>query len=350
MKRIITVCVMALMACGTALADRFVTMATAKHLTITTTDGTTYYYIVGNQLPATILMKDGQLCLDHDTFAPSDVKSLRVKDIEQFILDEDSTTFDINYTVDHGMLVLRRTMPVGQWSSLVLPVSLTVAQVRDAFGYEARVATVRGLRQADYAAIDIETETPGADDEVLIEANKHYLLMPSREPDLAAGRRGAGLANRPYGPLYLVPNVTQATRKRQPDAVSIHNDEVSLMLRGTYVTRDGSGLQTRRLFGGVNPVYLLNDEGAFGQYTDSVATKAFTSWFSDVSQTPKPLQFYIDGVTANATQIAQIPVGAATTDDETVFDMQGRPVGRMGHTAGLRPGIYVKGGRKFIVK
>ena len=335
-------------------ADRYTSLATAKHLMVTTTSGATYYYIVSSMDPIVAHLADGQVVLGSDAFAPDDIKSIMVRNIEQYILDEDSITFDRNYAVEHGMLLLRRSMTVGQWNSLVIPVSLTAAQVRDAFGDETKVATLRGFRQDDYSAVDLETITPAGDSEVLIEAHKHYVVMPSREPDLAEGKRGIQLTGRPRGPIYLIPDVTQKSGTRQPSTVTSRSDDSShsLTLRGTYTLRDGSTALTRKIFGGKNPLYLLNDEGRFEQHTDSVLVKAFTSWFADMSDTPQQLTFYVDGVSATTDQIAQMPF-VPQGGDQTVYDLQGRPVARAEGGArpeGLRPGIYVHNGRKIIIR
>ena len=351
MKRLITACVLMLMTALTVSADRYTTLAGAKHLAITTADGTTYYYIVANQMPTALRLDNGQLSIGSFTLAAADVKSIRVKNIEQYILDEDSTTFNSDYTVEGGLLVLRRTMTQGQWNSLVLPVSLTVEQVRGAFGDDVAVATITGLRQNEQTAIDLTTITPGDDGDILIEANKHYLVNPSREADVQAGRRGALLKAKPMGPFYLIPGVTQGKSKRQPDITSLRSEDntVSVMVRGTFTNRNGSSLSNRKLYGGYNPIYMVDEEGLIAHYNDSVAAKAFTSWFSDMSPKAQQLTFYIDGVTANATQIAQMPMGPKT-DDDAVYDLQGRRVACQAADVRLRPGLYVVGGKKIIIK
>jgi hypothetical protein len=38
------------------------------------------------------------------------------------------------------------------------------------------------------------------------------------------------------------------------------------------------------------------------------------------------------------------------TDKDAIFTADGRLVSNDGKTAGLRPGLYIKGGKKFVVK
>ena len=83
--------------------------------------------------------------------------------------------------------------------------------------------------------------------------------------------------------------------------------------------------------------------------TDSVLVRAFSSWFIDLAQQPRQLRFYIDGISEDLTAITP-----ATTNpiplksDDRIFDLQGR---LMGNQQSILPkGIYVRNGRKFIIK
>ena len=172
-------------------ADRWTSLIYARYLTIATGNGATYYYLAGSSEAATMQLKDGQVVVRRDTFDIADIKSMRIKDIDKFILDEDSTKFG-SYSVSHGMLALRRTLSQHQWNSLVLPVSLTGTQVRDAFGQDAMLATVRGFRDGETAIVDYETIDLNTD-EVVMQANQHYIIWPTREPDLAADKKATAL-------------------------------------------------------------------------------------------------------------------------------------------------------------
>lgn len=331
-------------------ADRWTSLVYARYLTITTGNGATYYYLAGSSEAATMQLKDGQVVVRRDTFDIADIKSMRIKDIDKFILDEDSTKFG-SYSVSHGMLALRRTLTQRQWNSLVLPVSLTGTQVRDAFGQDAMLATVRGFRDGETAIVDYET-IDLSNEEVVMHANQHYIIWPTREPDLAAEKKATALEGRPQGPFYLIPDVTLPA-KQSPKSVtySSSNRETTISQRGTYYLKDGSSVTNRKLHGGTHPVYTYGDNGLIDLHTDSVLVKAFTSWFIDLSNEAVVLQFYIDGISEGLSAITPITAGSMPgKDDDRVYDLQGRLVGRWAGTPQLPKGIYVRNGRKFIIK
>lgn len=333
-----------------ASADRWTSLIYARYLTLTTTSGATYYYIAGNSDAATMHLRGTEVVVGRDTFGLADIRSMRIKDIDKFILDEDSLKYG-GSAVSHGMLALRRTLTQNQWNSLVLPVSLTGTQVRDAFGEDAMLATVRGFREGETAIVDYETIGLNTD-EVVMQANYHYIIWPTREPDLADGKKATTLEGRPQGPIYLIPDVTVAA-KQLPKSVSFSskNRETTISQRGTYYIKDGSSVFNKKLDGSSRPVYVFGDDGLLAMHTDSVLVKAFSSWFIDLSSEPGVLQFYIDGVSEGLTAIDPLTVSsAARKDDDRVYDLHGRLMGRQRDDLQLPKGIYVRNGRKFIVK
>ena len=330
-------------------ADRWTSLIYARYLALTTTKGATYYYLACSAEAATMHLKGTYVVVGRDTFATTDIRSMRIKDIDKFVLDEDSTTFG-NYAVSHGMLALRRTLTPQQWNSIVLPVALTGTQVRDAFGQDAMLATVRGFRQGETAIVDYETIGLDTDD-VVMEANQHYIVWPTREPDLPADKRATALEGRPQGPFYLIPNVSMAA-KQTPKTVTLNSEgrETTLSQRGTYYIKDGSSVYNRKLHGGTRPVYAFGNDGLIGMHTDSLLVKAFSSWFVDLTSEPAVIQFYIDGIGQSLTGIAQTAASPAMRqDDDRVYDLQGRMVGRQADVPQLPKGIYVRNGKKFII-
>ena len=332
-------------------ADHLSTMLGAKHLVVTLNSGTTYHYIVSTESVPVFALGQTEVVIQHDTFSKADIKSIRLKNITRFLLDEDSTSFGNNYAVDNGMLAFRRTLTVGCWGSIVLPVSLTGAQVRYAFGDDAMLATVRGFREDDNATVDYETIALDTD-EVVLKSGEHYLIRPSREPDVAANKTvflATGL--RATGPLYLIPEVSLAL-KQSPGIKGVKSADgtTNLIQRGTYTVKDGSST-TNQLLTSKNPVYTLGDDGLFSVHTDPVLVKAFSSWFYDMSSEPHTISFYVDGVSINPTGIGAVANSHdALQADNRIYDLRGRVVGRDGDGQQLPKGIYVKNGKKFIIR
>ena len=331
------------LAMGSFAATRPLALLGAKNLVITTKAGVTYYYIVSSNDTPMLHREGAQLVVGRDTFRLADIKAMRFKSMPRFVLDQDSTAFAGNYAVDHGLLALRRNMQAGQWNSLIVPVDLTAEQVTDAFGDDTRLATIRGLRDGNSTLLDFETidlkTNPGA---VVMKAGQHYVVNPSRQPDYAEGQRAASSwgNGRPYGPLYLIPNVSMAAGQKKPRSKTSFegtNYESYVQATGSYYQHNvGAGN------------FLLNADGRMEQVQETTPQPGFTSFFADHrADTSTPLRFYIDGIDEDITATTGIHALMATPSDqaEAIFDLHGRRLNSV-----PQKGIYVKNGKKYIVK
>lgn len=332
-------------------------LTSAKNLTLTTTDGTTYYYLVSSEQNPRMYLGDS-IRIGADTFHFSQIQSMRFRSLPRMILSEDSTTFDKTLTWDHALLALNRGLVVGKWNSVIFPFDLTGEQLLDAFGDEASLAGVRGLREANETIVEFQTMELHTS-EVVLQANQHYLLRPSREADVESGRNLYNFTSGPIaGPIYLIPNVSMKA-SQNPRLQTIQNEDGTrkARFRGTYLKLDDSVVQGRivrnkRIAAGM---YLLDEEGNMRQTEDSTVVGAFRSWVEDLSSDDEqPIKFYIDGVNEYLTVVADgveeiaapLPPFDSRTREEGIFDLSGRrmPQGR------LPKGIYIINGRKVAIK
>jgi hypothetical protein len=351
MKKRLLVCLLLATSCAMlSAADRYRTLLNAKHLTLTTQQGNTYYYIISaDEMPMMRLGGD-RVVVERDTFAVSDIRGMRLRTIPRFVLDEDSLTFGRDYAVDHGLLALRRTLLLNRWNAIVLPVELTGKQVREAFGDDAQVAQVRGFREGSNTTVDYELLSLDTREPVML-ANCHYIIRPTREPDLEAGKTAPLFGSvRPEGPLYLIADATLET-KQAPTIQTLRSDDRSakLAVQGTYVVRGGQSSTNLKLPPGV---YSFGDDGTISQSTDSVAAKAFSSWFVDTSDEPHAYSFYIDGINENLSTIEGIHNSQFRIQNSefTIYDLNGRKVSGRLPNGQLKKGIYIINGKKVIVR
>ena len=354
---LLTVAVMLVPFAAQGQTSRMSALVGAKNLMVTTTSGTAYYYLVSSNDYQMLRLKDGVITIGDDVFAVSDIQSIRFHALPHFIFDEDSTTYDRTLAVDHGLVALRRSFVVDKWNSLVLPMSLTTEQVIGAFGEGTEVAKPRGLREDDATAVELQTVemTPGAE---VIQANYHYLIRPRREPDLAAGKLNTTFKSgtRLYGPIYLIPNVSMKSKASPRIQSFTSGDEsVKVRFRGTYLKLDdsvveGAYIRNKRIEPGT---YMLGDDGQMHQNVEAAEVKAFCSWVDEISDEQHSLTFYVDGEAIIADGIADLKQSAphGTNDTDGIYDLGGRRVGTTPlSAAGLKPGIYVVGGRKVVIK
>ena len=267
---------------------------------------------------------------------------MRLEIPQKFMLNEDSTTFT-PYNVEFGLLALRRTLLLNKWNTLVVPVSLSGRHVLDAFGEGTLLASYKDIiemeaeAQVNFSTINLETN------EVVVQPGVHYLIRPTREPDIAVGATSTvnyGTARVP-GPAYLLEGATMTTNNKVPQFKSVRSDQdnVRFRLRGSYTQCEGN----------MKPVdvFVINDDGNLALSADSVAAKGFSSWMQlsrNTNQTS--ICFYVDGVslTGDLTEIANVVVGKDANMREKVYDLQGRRV--------LYPkrGLYIINGKKVYVK
>lgn len=341
------------------------TLMSAKNLTIATKGGQTYYYLVSNaSFPIIRLQTAAKVQVANDEFDRDDISSMRFRSLTRFVLDEDSTSFDRTMLVDHGLMALRRSLKVGLWNSIVLPVSLTGSQITDAFGEGTEVCVPRGFREGDNTVVEFELLDLATND-VVTKANNHYLIRPTREADVAEGSTLTNFltGQRLQGPLYFIPNASITKANSTPVMQNLKSDDeqAQIRFRGTYTKLDGSVLSAtgRTVMNKkIGPdAYVMTDDGGMLHTTDSTEVKAFTSWILDMSVEPKELTFFIDGVAMDLTGIADLQqfAGGKTSTDPAVYDMSGRRIAAnrdefMRQSAARRPGVYIISGKKVVIK
>ena len=374
MKRLNIFILIASMACavtasaqeatGPRRATRQSTLLNAKNMVVTTNKGATYYYFVTSEESPVMHLGDGTVRIGADEFRRQDIKGIRFRSLGRAVLDEDSTVFDKTRTLDHSLLALRRTLNTGRWNSLVLPFDLTGTQLIDAFGEGTEVAQPRGVAEDGQAVLEFNTLDLQTD-EVVMRANYHYLIRPTREPDVEADRRLYNfVSGQLYGPIYLIPNVSmKANQSARLQTLQNEEGTVKVRLRGTYLKLDDSVTQGRIIRNKrVTPgTYLMNDEGQMEQTQDSTVVAAFRSWIEDVSPEPQTLRFYVDGVGEDITSdIYHLPIYDSSFNhseqSEAVYDLSGRHMVNGKWSNGkwsngkLPKGLYIRNGRKFIIK
>ena len=321
-----------------AQTSRIALLQSARNLEITSGGKTSHHLVTSNE-SVKLYVKGGQLIHGRDTLDMAST-TLRLKTPARFAIDEDSTAFG-KQGADHGLLAFRRSMNVGRWNSLVVPFSLTGSQVTDAFGEDCQLAaptaiTATGSSPAvEFQLVDLQT------DDVVLAANQHYLIKPSREPDIAEGSQTSVVygSGKVAGPVYAIPGVSMESGQ-SPRYQSLRSDDktVTLRIRGYYYTQEVSP--------GTKPRYVISDEGHVTPLTEPVVQKGFRSYFEDGSaEEHGPLRFYIDGIGEDLTDVTGLAsVSADDSGDDTVYDLQGRRVARPAK------GLYIIGGKKVYVK
>ena len=302
------------------------------------------------------------------------------------ILDQDrdnlSYILDINEPLQNKTLRLNKTFTAHKWNTFVLPVNLTLKQLRDAFGPSTRLAQLEKLTESgiQFQSVDF---TGKADDYVALEAYKPYLIIPEKAEGQAAEytsvyvKTGASAAEYMRVKIaanhFVIPKVSlsvedlkKVDQKTWATAVSESTDGKmeawGTLARtfGTEATQDDKGKWT---FTDKN--IITDRDNLIGSYffangkmyhSDKRVRglRGFSCWFKPAEGAQKNAQFTLDGVTQSGTTALD---DIFTDGEQTVsrfangiYNLNGQLVKQGNSTAGLPSGMYIVNGKKCIVR
>ena len=312
---------------------------------------------------------------------------------EDLVLDE--LRGDLEYlkngiTYKNRVLRLAKTFKQNRWNSFVLPVDLTVKQLRDAFGGTVRLAKFNALTATE---LQFETVTLDgkADKDIALEAYQPYIIFPAKtmednnnSPYTATIAKNGSTEN-PYkvtiqAQRFEIPGVTFKTNASNENDLSNMDDYWTTKLThnvgtitayGTFVRtfdpdakQDDSGkwsFSSRR--GEIIPGYdnlvgsyfFDNGDVYYTENPEKVrGLRGFSCWFKPNTNNGKKPAVYLDGVKQDAelTSIGELIVGPEAANrygkNNGVYNLQGQRVGNT--TEGLPSGIYIVNGRKHVVR
>ena len=310
---------------------------------------------------------------------------------EDLVLDE--LRGDLEYlkngiTYKNRVLRLAKTFKQNSWNSFVLPVDLTVKQLRDAFGGTVRLAKLNALTATE---LQFETVTLDgkADKDIALEAYQPYIIFPAKtmednnnSPYTATIAKNGSTEN-PYkvtiqAQRFEIPGVTFKTNASNENDLSNMDDYWTTKLThnvgtitayGTFVRtfdpdakQDDSGkwsFSSRRgeiIPGYDNLVgsYFFDNGNVYYSDTKERGLRGFSCWFKPNTNNGTKPAVYLDGVKQETelTAIGELIVGPEAANrygkNNGVYNLQGQRVGNT--TEGLPSGIYIVNGHKHVVR
>lgn len=213
---------------------------------------------------------------------------------------------------------LNRKLVKGAWNTICLPFDVSKAQAMSAFGADVRIAALKEESKGN--TLEFEDKTTEG-----IKASVPYLIMPS---DVKADN------------LYEFYNVNiKAENAAHAAAVSTMD---GFVFKGIYnevdITQDINNTGITNSFAA-----FLGANNTLFKAKSGSTTKGFRAYFGiPNSVAASALHVVIDG---NATSIKNINCGVVESDD-AVYNLQGQRV----DARGLMPGLYIKAGKKFVVR
>lgn len=198
------------------------------------------------------------------------------------VLDEDST-LNVTKTYKNARMLLHRTFTKSAdnnkkgWNSIILPVDMTAAQVKEAFGDSVQMAKFDRLEDnwIKFSTVNV------AGDNVVLEKNTPYIIYPTKEP----------LGN--YS--YTIDGVTKILDGHVYVANGINYDDQTSELEHTVT---GIGMTYTGSYS--KPTAVSKDSYMFSK-GDLVHTnkdhnvKAYRCWLKEDASSGKMLMFSLDG-------------------------------------------------------
>ncbi len=291
-----------------------------------------------------------------------------------------------------GSLSLARTLKKNQWNSFSMPIPLTGEQIRNAFGDDASLLelhSIGGLSHnsniIDFQSVGLKPMDPFMP---VVVPGKFYLLKPTVDPVEGLDPRGLVYNYYDLGRNFFTVNTDINDGKKEdnptyykhyildPDVMSA-SEHLQSWNGSELVTggdNDGDacvsyvrtpGYSTFAVTNGIYNGSLATDDlyAPLGSYVMSnnriyeinkdTRLKGFRGWIklsNSVFAETSEAKISVNGVVDidGSTGIGTITVVSEPDNDNTsIYDLGGRKVGNTG--SGLSKGIYIAGGKKYMV-
>lgn len=273
------------------------------------------------------------------------------------ILDEAQTSMDyISSQVETGIaktLILKRTMTPGIWNSITLPVSLTAAQFKTAFGEQAKLSKLKGQDETIPTRIDFTAVDLSDNDKIVISPNSLYIMKPTRGANVTTGSYSkiisASSTITVQAPYYVINNIsleqTPEAEFKETSKITTTSDN-KLQFCGTQIKHTSNHVPSYS--------YVLGANDGKWYYTQhDLPIKGFRCWIATGSEAQaKRIAFFIDGESAETTGVEAILTnGLGQSVSSDVYSLDGQIVRKNATSLeGLPKGIYIVNKKKYIVK
>ena len=310
----------------------------------------------GAKLNVGIKVEDSYKPLDWTVFDNFQLKYCGDNDM---ILDESQAS--IAYLNKQGLqttnaytLILKRTLTPGQWASITLPVNLTAAQFKTAFGDQAKLSTFEGQDNTLKLRLRFKTVDLSNDNDVVLKANTLYIMKTTRAATVATGSYEKTLSDNSKltisAPYYTINNVVPVnltpseTFKEAAKASSTVNGTVQFC--GSFVSKTG--------FIPAQSYVIGAKDGKWYYTNKALNVKGFRSWIEINSAAPaKGLSIFVDDedVTGAVTGIEGVVAAERISVKTPVYNLQGQKVAENDSQLNTLPaGVYIVNNKKVLVK
>lgn len=252
------------------------------------------------------------------------------------ILDEDKT-LDVKKTYTGAKMLLHRTFTQSadnvkkKWNSIILPVDMTAAQVKEAFGDGVQMAKFDRLENnwIKFSTVDV------AGDDVVLKKNTPYIIYPTKVP----------LGNYSYtidretktlnGPVYVANGIN-------------YDDQTSAMthtVNGTGMTYTGS-YDSKTV---VSADSYMFSKGDLVHTSKEHTVKAYRCWLKEDAPSGKMLMFSLDGNGMGGTTGIHVIEENKQNTNTGIYNLGGVRM-NTNNVDKLPKGVYIINNKKVVIK
>lgn len=242
----------------------------------------------------------------------------KIDETETITLNETATNNNIEAKTGVNV-TLKRSMVENEWNTICLPFNVTAEQAKTAFGEGVMIAQLNknsSGNKLSFSNVDA------------IVASTPYLIKPTIAAP-ADGYKFEGVTINDDGKGNVAPNVV--------------NTNSYLAFVGIYNTVDVTNNVIEVLNNNYYAAFLGANNTIFKAKNDGGKMKGFRAYFAIPNNVAaSALCVMVNGTTTSIKSIN----GAVVESNAPVYNLQGQRV----DGSNLTPGIYVKAGKKFVVK
>lgn len=252
------------------------------------------------------------------------------------VLDE-RKTLDVKKSYKNARMLLRRTFTKSAtdtkkgWNSIILPVDMTAAQVKYAFGDEVQIAKFDRLENnwIKFSTVNVDV------DGVVLEKNTPYIIYPTKEPlKNYSYKSDGGVTEILDGPVYVVDGINYDDQ----------TSEQKYTVNGIGMTYTGS-YNNKTV---VSADSYMFSKGNLVHTNKEHTVKAYRCWLKEDAPSGKMLMFSLDGNGLDGTTGIQVIEENKQNTNTGIYNLGGVRM-NTNNIDKLPKGVYVVN-NKVVVK
>lgn len=251
------------------------------------------------------------------------------------VLDE-RKTLDVKKSYKNARMLLRRTFTKSNdgakgWNSIILPVDMTAAQVKQAFGDEVQMAKFDRLENNWIKFSTVNVTAKG----VVLEKNTPYIIYPTKEPlNNYSYKSDGGVTEILDGPVYVADGIDYVDQ----------TSELEYTVNGTGMTYTGSYSNSNK----VSKDSYMFSKGNLVHTNKEHTVKAYRCWLKEDVSSGKMLMFSLDGNGLDGTTGIQVIEENKQNTNTGIYNLGGVRM-NTNNIDKLPKGVYVVN-NKVVVK